>query len=105
MQHVNIDIPMICKYSLAASSVPKEGTLGTAVYVHHKVTFDNITLKDDYLQSSVLKLNLPQNKIITLCNIYNQPSQHYNLNQLPSFLSKLQQPLMVLGDFNAHHPL
>ena len=105
LQHVNTLVQTIGKYSLAASSISEEGTLGTAIYVHHKITFDKILLNDNYLQNSVLKLYISGTISITLCNIYNQPNQHYNLNQLSNFLSNLQQPTLLLGDFNAHHPL
>ena len=66
LQHINTPVQTIGKYSLAASSVPREGTLGTAIYVHHKVTYEKIIINDAYLQNSVLKLYLPDNKFITL---------------------------------------
>ena len=53
----------------------------------------------------MLKLHISDNKTITLCNIYNQPNQKYNLNQLPNFLSNLQHPILLVGDFNAHSPI
>ena len=105
LQHVNTLVQNIWKYSLAASSIPKEGTLGTAIYVHHKVTYDKIIPTSDYLQNSVIKLHLSENNTITLCNFYNQPNQNYNLKQLPNLLSKLQQPILIVGAFNDHHPL
>ena len=105
LQHVNTPVETIWKYSLATQSVPEEGTLGTAIYVHHKIIYDKIVVNNNYFQNSVIKLHLRDNKLITLCNIYNQPSQNYNLNILPNFLNNLQQPLVIVGDFNAHHPL
>ena len=37
--------------------------------------------------------------------MYNQPNHQYDLKQLPNLLSHFQQPLLIMGDFNAHHPL
>ena len=105
LQHVNTSIQKIWKYSLAASSIPKEGSLGTAIYVHHKATYTKIISSTDYLQNSIIRLNLSENKSITICNIYNQPNQNYNFNQIPDFLSNLQQLILIVKDFNAHHPL
>ena len=105
LQHVGSPVQTIGKYHLATSSIPEKGALGTAIYVHHKITFDKIVSHSNYLQNSVIKLYLSENRTITLCNIYNQPNQQYNLNQLQNFLSFLPQPILLVGDFNAHHPI
>ena len=79
--------------------------MGTAIYVHNKITYDNIILNDPLFQISAIRLHLPDNKKITLCNLYNQPNQNYDLNLLPTMLSNIPQPVLLVGDFNAHHPL
>ena len=104
IQHMNTPVQNIGIYILAVSSLPNYSSLGTAIYVHKKVTCDKIHNSKSLLQVSALRLHLPGNKI-TICNLYNQPNQNYDLKQLPSLLSKLQQPLLIVVDFNAHHPL
>ena len=83
--------------------MPEERTLGTAIYVHSKLTYDKIVTRSNYLQASIIKLYLPDKKNITICNIYNQPAFKYDLGQLSNLLSNLQAPLLIVGDFNAHH--
>ena len=104
LQHVNTPVPSIGKYFLASSSIPGEGLLGTSIYVHSNLTYDKITINNNILQISAIKLHIPNNTI-TLCNLYNQPNGNHNLNQMPNILNQFQEPLLIMGDFNAHHPL
>ena len=104
LQHAKDPVQSISNYYLASKSLPDEDTLGTAIYVHSSITYDKININNPYLQMSAIRLHI-YNKNITLCNIYNQPNQNYNLNQLSNVLSNLQQPILLVGDFNAHHPL
>ena len=46
-----------------------------------------------------------QNKVITICNTYNQPSKYYHFNRFTNIFNNFPQPILVVGDFNAHHPL
>ena len=64
-----------------------------------------INIIDNIFQISAIKLYLPNKKGITLCDLHNQPSQNYDLSQLPNILSQFQDPVLIMGDFNAHHPL
>ena len=105
VQHVGTHKFSVKNYQLACRSPTKIDELGTAIFVHNKVTFEPIQLQAGPLQASALKLHLPDNRNITLCNIYNQPSHHYDLALLPQILNQCSQPLLLMGDFNAHHPL
>ena len=105
LQHVQNPVPSVGNYFLAASSVPGDRLLGTAIYVHNQITYDTITVNADILQISAIVLCLPDNKKLTICNLYNQPSESYDLGQIPNILNQFQQPLLIVGDFNAHHPL
>ena len=105
LQHIGSNIKSIGNYHQASIREPNNGTLGTAIYVHNKITYDNININNDILQLSAIKLHLPNNKKITLCNLYNQPNQNYDLKLLPRILSNIPQPILLVGDFNAHHPL
>ena len=104
LQHVNTPIPSIGKYNLA-SSISGEGLLGTAIYVHNKVTYDKITIGTNMFQISSIRLHLRNKTSFMICNIYNQPNKNYDMAQLPNILSQFNEPILVLGDFNAHHPL
>ena len=105
LQHIGSNIKSIGNYYQASISEPRNGVLGTAVYVHNKVTYDSIHLNNPTFQISAIRLHLPDNKKVTVCNLYNQPNQNYDLNLLPNMLSILPQPVLIVGDFNAHHSL
>ena len=105
LQHVNDRISQIGNYFLASSSVPSEGALGTAIYVHHKVLYDNITFQTGEMQVSALRLYLNKNYYFNLYNLYNQPNCHYNLQHLDNVLNNVRDDFLLVGDFNAHSPV
>ena len=53
LQHTNGAIPSIGNYHLASHSVPTNGSLGTAIYIHHKVTYDTINITSTDFKSQV----------------------------------------------------
>ena len=79
--------------------------MGTAIYIHPKVTYDKINITNNDFQISAVKLYLGNNNNFTLLNLYNQPNKNYNLNHLSNILNGFQDPFLILGDFNAHSPL
>ena len=105
LQHVNAQNENIKNYQLASSSMSTGRELGTAIYVHNKVTYNKINFNQSKFQISAVRLHLPDNKFITICNIYNQPNENYDLGEIPNILSRFEQPILLLGDFNAHSPL
>ena len=104
LQHTNGTIPSIGNYHLASHSVPTNGSLGTAIYIHHKVTYDTINITSTEFQISGVKLHLKNNSF-TLYNLYNQPAFNYDLGQLPNFIPNIKENFILVGDFNAHSPL
>ena len=104
LQHANNPVPSIGKYFLATSSCQEEGNLGTAIYIHQKVFYDKIQVNSDEFQISAIRLQLENQKII-LCNIYNQPNKNYDLRHLHIILDHFNEPILILGDFNAHSPI
>ena len=58
LQHVNNTVPSIGNYFLASSSTYEEGNLGTAIYIHNKVTYDVITISESIFQISAIKMYL-----------------------------------------------
>ena len=87
-----------------SSSVPQDGNLGTAIYINNKVFHDKITINNADLQISAVKLQLEKNSTFTIYNIYNQPNKNYDLSNLSRLLD-LQNPVLIVGDFNAHSPI
>ena len=90
LQHVNSPIPSIGKYSLAVTSRPEEGNLGTAIYIHHKVFYDKITINQNDFQISAIRVQLDNQKFI-ICNMYNQPNKNYDLKNLQALLGNFSE--------------
>ena len=104
LQHTNGTIPSIKNYTLAASSIPNNDDLGTAIYINNKVTYDQIQINTSELQISGVKLHL-NNSSFNLFNVYNQPSCNYNLQNLTNILPNINEDFLLVGDFNAHNPI
>ena len=92
-------------YFLASQSVPTNNSLGTSIYVHHSVTYDNINFNTSEFQISGIKLYLTNNNNFLLFNIYNQPSFNYDLNNLSVVIPNINEDFLLVGDFNAHSPV
>src|SRR5262249_21328773 len=45
------------------------------------------------------------NRLITVCSIYISPNQILSAQDFEDLINQLPRPFLVLGDFNAHHPL
>ena len=104
LQHTNETIHKIGNYNLAAHSVPNINTLGTAIYINNRITYDNILINNPDFQISGIKLHLNINTI-NLYNIYNQPSCNYDIQNLPQIIPNINDAFLLVGDFNAHNPL
>ena len=104
LQHTNETIPKIGNYNLAAHSIPDVNTLGTAIYVNNRITYDNILIHNSEFQLSGIKLHL-NTSTFYLYNIYNQPSCHYDLQNLPQIIPNITDDFILVGDFNAHSPI
>ena len=44
-------------------------------------------------------------KTYTFCNLYLSPSKTYSSADIENILDQLPRPVVLMGDFNAHHPL
>ena len=44
-------------------------------------------------------------KVYTFCNLYLSPSKTYSKASIENLLDQLPRPAVMMGDFNAHHPL
>ena len=103
LQHTNHTLTTIDQYNLATSYTPNEKELGTAIYVHKSVSYQQIKANNYNIQTCIVKLLL-DNMHITLCNMYNQPSCKYNLNTIKRTLEN-QDNVLLVGDFNSHSPI
>ena len=43
--------------------------------------------------------------VFTICSIYAPPNKYIDIKDLEHLLSQIQEPVMILGDFNSHNPL
>ena len=55
------------------------------------------------LQAVAVKINLPF--AFTICSIFAPPNKYIDIKDLEHLLSQISEPVMILGDFNAHNPL
>ena len=105
LQHIGQYDTAIKNYTLASQSIKTNDELGTAIYVRNNITFEKIQILNSDMQYSATKLYLGNGKKLTVCNMYNQPFYHYNLTTIKTILTTLTQPVLLVGDFNAHNPL
>ena len=69
-----------------------------------KNTIANIQLNlNTELQAVAVRCQLDQ--LYTICNIYLPPSENVSLQQLEDLVAQLPTPYLLVGDFNARHPL
>ena len=93
LQHTNHILKSFDQYNLATSYTPNEKELGTAIYIHRSVSYQNIICNNLNIQTSIIKLNIDKNINITLINMYNQPSCKYNLKTIKNTLKNQRNVL------------
>ena len=74
---------------------------GAAIMIRSDVSFDSVRL-DTNIQAVAVRLRTPIS--LTVCNIY-MPDGHWTEQNLSDLWSQLESPILLVGDFNAHHPL
>ena len=92
------------KYKIAISTPNINQELGTAIYVRNDILHTGITTNIDTCQFSGIKIYLQNKQLITIGNIYNQPSMNYNITNLLNSIKNINGPSLIVGDFNAHSP-
>ena len=105
IQHIGEYDTNIKNYQLVSQSIKTQNELGTAIYIHNKTTFENLPVQSSYMQQSATVIHLENNKKLTICNMYNQPLYNYNVSNIKDIINNLPQPILLVGDFNAHSPL
>ena len=75
---------------------------GITILVHNSIPNSPIPLTTN-LQAQAITVTC--NQTITICNIYISPNSSVDLLQIENLIQQLPIPYILLGDFNAHHPL
>jgi len=83
-----------------SDSLPTPG--GITILVHTSIPHSIVPITSN-LQVQAVRISL--NYTLTICNIYVPPSSVLDEQSLTSLLQQLPPPFILMGDFNAHHPL
>ena len=75
---------------------------GSSILIRNDVIHSPVKLTTN-LQAVAVKITL--SFVFTLCSIYAPPNKYIDIKDLEDLLSQLPEPVMILGDFNAHNPL
>ena len=75
---------------------------GVAILVKHSTPHKQFALQTS-LEAVAIRVTC--NKTFTVCSVYLSPSRTYDSRELCDLIDQLPQPLLLLGDFNAHSTL
>ena len=75
---------------------------GVAIFVKNFASSYRVKLNTS-LQAIAVSVKI--HKRITVCSLYLPPSEPVQLAQLQNLINQLPKPFLLLGDFNAHHPM
>lgn len=76
---------------------------GVALYIHQSCPFKPISI-DSPFQLVAAQVHMPGYRRVTIASLYLPPRMNFNLTELRQTLDQLPSPVILLGDFNAHHP-
>lgn len=89
-------------YKKVSSSSDGRAIGGVAILIHAACYHQEIKLNTP-LQAIAIQISLY--KPVTICSIYLPSSQNVTVSLMDNLISQLPSPLLLLGDFNAHHQL
>lgn len=78
---------------------------GVAIILHNSLYFQNVsTVCDDSIQNIAVKVQI-NNKFLTIVSFYSPPNctPRFTKSKFNNFIKSLSHPMIVAGDFNAHH--
>ena len=78
------------------------GRLGAGLLIRNDIASTEITLNTNF-QAVAQRVHL--NKSYTICSIYIPPRTPYSRYDLANLTNQLQEPFLLLGDFNSRDPL
>ena len=105
LQHTGNHNTNIKNYKLASQSIGNNNELGTSIYVHNEVIYDNINVTRSEFQYSATALKLSDGTKFSVLNTYNQPLFNYRFNDLKEIINGIPKPILLVGDMNAHNPI
>ena len=76
---------------------------GVLLAVHRSIPAQRLELRTP-LQAVAARVLFNQ-RTITICSLYLPPGVSLPRRELDQLVAELPEPLLILGDFNAHHPL
>lgn len=91
-------------YSIQTFSPTNQATPGNglAILIHQSIPYNTIAINSN-LQVSAVRIGLHTQ--YTVCNLYIHPNENITSQDLLNLINQLPQPFIILGDFNAKHPL
>lgn len=87
------------KLATTTSTLPKGGV---SIFVNKHLLSSAITLRTT-LQAVAVRVTL--HTPVSICSIYLPPNSKWTAQDLQDIIQQLPAPTILLGDFNAHHPL
>lgn len=81
---------------------------GVAILIHKSLDYRKIdTFYDDSLQNIAVRLRYSNNKELTLITFYSPGNcvPSFSRTKLDNLINSVPGPLLIAGDFNAHHPM
>ena len=75
---------------------------GSSILIRNDIIHSPVKLSTN-LQAVAVKITL--SFVFTICSIYAPPNKYIDIKELEHLLSQIPEPVMILGDFNAHNPL
>lgn len=78
---------------------------GVAILVHNSIRYSHLrTFSDDSLQNICIQVSI-NNKSYTIASLYcpTKATPHFEKNKFDALVKSLPKPVIIAGDFNAHH--
>lgn len=75
---------------------------GVAMVLHSALQYTRVPLRTTL---ETVAVTIHSGKKITICNIYLSPNSNVSKDEIHSVVQQLPRPFLLLGDFNAKHPL
>ena len=79
------------------------GDRGVSLMIENSIVSSEVVLQTD-LEALATRATVGK-KTYTFCNLYLSPSKTYSKVRIEHLLDQLPRPAVLMGDFNAHHPL
>ena len=82
--------------------IANQASGGVATFVREDVFCQEVNLNT---QLEAVAVQIPLPGMTTICNVYLPPGALIDSADIEDLIAQLPPPFILLGDFNAHHPL